>query len=328
MKVGIYSAKQYEQPFLEEAVAGLNHELKFIADGLTKDTVALSKDCSAVCCFVTDQLDAGVLKLLNDQGIRLIALRSAGYDHVDLQAAKSLGLIVVRVPAYSPHAIAEFAVGLILALSRKITRAHDRVRSHNFSLDGQLGFNINGRTVGVIGTGNIGTVFTKIMSGFDCNILAYDPKPNEECKKVGVTYTDLQEVFQRSDIISLHCLLDDKTHHIINKDSFALMKSDAMLINTSRGALIDTSTVIEVLKEGKLGALGIDVYENEKPLFFKDHSDDAILDDQFVRLQSFPNVIITGHQAYFSEEALKNIAQTTLENITAFEKGVPENIVQ
>ncbi len=327
MKVGIYSAKQYEQVFFEKAAVGLSHELKFMTSGLTKGTAALSKGCSAICCFVTDQLNADVIKLLNGQGIRLIALRSAGYDHVDLQAAKAVGLTVVRVPAYSPHAIAEFAVGLILVLSRKITRAHDRVRLHNFSLEGQLGFNIQGKTVGIIGTGNIGTIFSKIMSGFDCRILAYDPKPNDACKKIGVTYTTLQEIFQHSDIISLHCLLNDETQHIINRDALAIMNSGVMLINTGRGALIDTPAVIESLKDGKIGALGIDVYENETPLFFKDYSDDIVLDDQFVRLQAFPNIIITGHQAYLSEEALKSIADTTLENITAFEKGTSKNLV-
>lgn len=327
MKIGIYSAKSYEQKFFLGAAASSSYELIFISDALTENTVILSQGCKVVCCFVTDRLDRSVLQKLVKQGVSLIALRSAGYDHVDLMAAKVLGLPVVRVPAYSPQAIAEFTLALILALSRQIVRACNRVSHYNFSLDGLLGFNISNRTLAIIGTGNIGTVFAKIMSGFDCKILAYDPKPNDICRELGVTYTSLEEIWQHADIISLHCLLNTETHHLINEAILTKVKKGVMLINTGRGALMDSKAIIESLKKGTLGFLGIDVYENEKSLFFKDHSEDIILDDQFIRLQAFPNVLITGHQAYFSQEALENIARITIANITAYENGQLCNLI-
>lgn len=327
MKIAVYSTKLYEKAFFEEANRLGRHELTFIADRLSEETVDLVWGCDVVCCFVTDDLHCAVLQKLKEKGVRLVALRSAGYDHVDVQAAHSLGLGVVRVPAYSPHAIAEFSVGLLLALSRKIALAHDKVRQHNFSLEGQVGFNLYGKTIGVIGTGYIGSIFVKIMAGFGCNLLVCDPYPNEDCKKQGAVYVDLKTVLQESDVVSLHCLLNQETKHLINQSTIALMKKGSLLINTSRGGLIDTSAIIDSLERQHLGGVGLDVYEREKALFFADRSQESITDKVFLRLQSFQNVIITGHQAYLSREALVNIAKTSLENIAGFEEGSPQNTV-
>ncbi|MES2571525.1 MAG: 2-hydroxyacid dehydrogenase, partial [Verrucomicrobiota bacterium] len=254
-------------------------------------------------------------------GVRLIALRCAGFNNVDLAAAKKHGLTVVRVPAYSPYAVAEHAVALILALNRKIYRAYNRVREGNFSLDGLLGFDLHGRTVGLIGTGKIGAVFARIMSGFGCRLLAFDPFENKECLELGVRYEPFETLLAQSDIISLHCPLTPQNHHLINGAAMERMKNGVMLINTSRGALIDTADVIEALKNGRVGALGLDVYEEENELFFEDLSGHVLQDDVFTRLLTFPNVLITGHQAFFTQEALEGIATTTIGNITAFEKG-------
>jgi D-lactate dehydrogenase len=253
-------------------------------------------------------------------GTKLIALRSAGYNHVDLNAAKDLGLIIVRVPAYSPYAVAEHAVGLILSLNRKIHRAYNRVREGNFSIDGLLGFDLHGKTVGVIGTGKIGIIFATIMKGFGCKIIAFDPYPNDEAKQV-LSYTTLADLFSMSDIISLHCPLTPDTHHIMNTETIRQCKPGVMIINTSRGALVDAQAAIEGLKNQYIGYLGLDVYEEEADLFFEDFSEKVIQDDIFSRLLTFPNVLITGHQAFFTEEAIRNIAETTITNITAFESG-------
>lgn len=323
MKVAVFSTKSYDKQFLVAANADYSHELLFFEPRLTADTAILASEIPAVCAFVNDQLDEKTLKVLAKQETRLIALRAAGYNNVDLQAATKLGLTIVRVPAYSPYAVAEHTIGLILTLNRKIHRAYNRVREGNFSLDGLLGFDLNGQTIGIIGTGKIGVIVAQILKGFGCQLLAYDLHPNPECEALGAKYVELPELFHNSDIISLHCPLTPENHHLINAQALEQMKQGVMLINTSRGALLDTQAVISALKSRKVGYLGLDVYERETDLFFEDLSEDVIQDDVFQRLLTFPNVLITGHQAFFTENALKNIAETTLSNITNFEHGKP-----
>ena len=322
MKIAVFSTKNYDRVFLQAATAPHGHELFFLEPRLTQDTVKLAAQFPAVCAFVNDQLDARVLTSLSAGGTRLIALRSAGFNNVDLSAASRLGLTVVRVPAYSPFAVAEHTVGLILTLNRRIHRAYARVREGNFSLEGLLGFDLHGRTVGIVGTGKIGAIVARIMNGFGCRLLGHDPYPNPECEKLGMSYLPLPDLFAASDVITLHCPLTPGTHHLINGESLGQMKHGVMLINTGRGALIDTTAVINALKSGRIGYLGLDVYEEEADLFFEDLSDQVIQDDVFARLLTFPNVIITGHQGFFTEEALRNIAETTLTNITSFEQGM------
>jgi D-lactate dehydrogenase len=324
VKVAVYSTKSYDERYLSEANVAYGHELVFLEARLVLNTVPLATGCQAVCAFVNDTLDREVLELLAADGISLVALRSAGFNHIDLRAASELGITVVRVPAYSPHAVAEHAVGLILALNRGIHRAHNRVREGNFSIAGLLGFDLHGKTVGVVGTGLIGTEFARIMTGFGCAVLAFDPRPNDECLELGVRYVPLDALLAESDIVALHCPLTPETHHLIDDTAIARMKDGAMLVNTSRGALIDTQAVIDGLKSGKIGHLGLDVYEEEGDLFFEDLSDEVITDDVFSRLLTLPNVLITGHQAFFTEEALRQIASTTLANITAIELGEGE----
>jgi D-lactate dehydrogenase len=324
MRVAVFSTKPYDEQYLREANVRHGHELAFLEPRLTAQTASLAAGAECVCAFVNDTLDREVLERLAEDGTRLVALRSAGFNHVDLRAAHDLGLTVVRVPAYSPYAVAEHAVGLILAMNRKIHRAHMRVREGNFALGGLLGFDLHGRTVGVVGTGTIGTVFARIMTGFGCSLLAYDPFPNPACDTLGVRYVPLAELFAASDIVALHCPLTPATHHLIDGGALEQMRDGVMLVNTSRGALVDTSAVIDALKSGKLGYLGLDVYEEEEGLFFEDLSDRVITDDVFSRLLTFPNVLVTGHQAFFTEEALEHIAATTLGNITAVERGAGE----
>lgn len=324
MKVAIFSAKDFEKPYLEDANHQYQHELVYFECALNEQTAALAAGFTVVSCFVTDKLSSPVLKLLAKSGTSLIALRSAGFNHVDLSAAHDLNLTVVRVPAYSPYAVAEFAVGLILTLNRKIHLAYHLVREQNFLLKNLLGFDLQGKTVAIIGTGKIGSVFAKIMHGFGCHLIAYDPEPNEACLKLGVRYLDLSELYKQADIISLHCLLNKETHHIIDEKAISQMKPGVMLINTGRGALIDTKAVIQALKKGIIGYLGIDVYEEEENIYFQDLSNIIIQDDVFARLLTFPNVIVTGHQAFFTKEALTNIAAITLANISAFDKGSEE----
>ena len=321
MKVAVFSTKTYDQCFLEEANKKHRHELAFFETRLTPDTTPLAKGSPAVCAFVNDELDRPVLEKLVQGGTRLIALRSAGFNHVDLPAAADLGLRVARVPAYSPAAVAEHTVALLLSLNRKIYRAYNRVRDGNFSLEGLLGFDLEGKTVGVVGTGKIGATFARIMLGFRCRVLAFDPYPSQECVKSGVRYVELPTLLSDSDIISLHCPLTVETQHLINQESLRHVKRGVMLLNTGRGALIDTRAVIEALKAGIIGHLGLDVYEEEEELFFRDLSGQVIQDDTFARLQTFPNVVITGHQAFFTQEALTKIADITLGNITSFETG-------
>jgi D-lactate dehydrogenase len=323
MKVAVFNSKSYDRQFLEIANYDHEHELVFFETSLNRNTALLAAGFPCVCIFVNDQADATTLQILASRGTRLIALRSAGFNHVDLKTADDLGMRVVRVPAYSPYAVAEHAVGLLLTLNRKIHRAYNRVREGNFSLDGLLGFDLYQRTVGIIGTGRIGLVFGQIMQGFGCRLLAYDVYENPQLKAIGGNYVELSELFKHSDIISLHCPLTPETHHLIGEKAIAQMKPGLILLNTSRGALIDTQAVIQGLKSQKIGALGLDVYEQESELFFEDWSDKIIQDDVFERLMTFPNVIVTGHQAFFTQEALQNIAETTLANITDIEQDRP-----
>lgn len=330
MKVALFSVKPYDKQFFENASERFQHELTFFEARLNPSTVSLASGFKAVCPFVNDQLDESVLKALSEGGTELIALRSAGFNHVDLKAAEKYGLTVVRVSAYSPHAIAEHTVALMLDLNRRIHRAYNRVRDGNFSLDGLMGFDMQGKTVGIIGTGKIGSIVARILSGFGCNLLAYDPSPDEACRIPGVRYTTLEDIYCQSDIITLHCPLTPETRHLIDSKAISRMKQCVMLINTSRGAVVDTCAVIAGLKSGRIGYLGLDVYEEEGDLFFEDLSNRVIQDDLFVRLMTFPNVLITGHQAFFTREAMADIARTTLDNIQNFEKGTikPENLVQ
>ncbi|MDH3296429.1 MAG: 2-hydroxyacid dehydrogenase [Acidimicrobiia bacterium] len=328
MEVAVFSAKPYDETYLGAADSNGDHRLRFFQARLGPDTARLAAGFPAVCVFVNDDVGADTLEVLAAEGVRLVALRSAGFNHVDLQAAERLGLTVVRVPRYSPHAVAEHCVGLILTLNRNIHRAYNRVRESNFSLVGLLGFDLHGRTVGVIGTGEIGATFAEIMAGFGTSILAADPHPNPRVLGLGARYASIEEVLAGSDIVSLHCPLTPQTHHLINADRIGSMKDGVMLINTSRGALVDTDAVISGLKSGKIGHLGLDVYEEEVDLFFEDLSDKVLQDDTFARLMTFPNVVITGHQAFFTAEALAIIAAVTIDNISRFERGQPlENIV-
>jgi D-lactate dehydrogenase len=321
MKVAIFSTKPYDRRFLENINLDYGHELHFLEPRLTEDTVSLADGFPGVCVFVNDKVNRTVIEHLARGGTRLIATRSAGYNHIDLHAADEHGIAIVRVPNYSPYSVAEHSIGLILTLNRKIHRAYNRVRDGNFALDGLMGFDLNGKTVGVIGTGQIGAVFCRIMLGFGCRVVAHDPYPNPQIEDLGIAYTGLQDLVSQSDILSLHCPLTPDTYHIIDEKLLAHAKEGMMLINTSRGALLDTVAVTEALKSGVLGALGIDVYEEEEGLFFEDLSNQVLHDDVFARLLTFPNVIITGHQAFFTREAMQAIARTTLGNIAAFESG-------
>ncbi len=320
MRIAVFSTKPYDRTFLDQANQVHQHQLVYLDARLTVETAALASGFSGVCVFVNDKLDREVLQLLHANGTRLIALRSAGFNNVDLPEAERLGMTVVRVPAYSPHAVAEHAVALILSLNRMTFRAYNRVREGNFSLDGLLGFDLYGKTIGVIGTGKIGLIFADIMHGFGCRVLAHDPFPGADAKAF-VSYVPLEQLFEEADIISLHCPLTPETHHLIDDAAIGQMKQGVMLVNTGRGRVVDTRAVIDGLKSGKIGRLGLDVYEEEENLFFQDLSQRVISDDQFMRLTTFPNVLITGHQAFFTAEALTNIAETTLANISAFEQG-------
>ncbi|PRA59097.1 MULTISPECIES: 2-hydroxyacid dehydrogenase [Pseudomonas] len=328
MRTLLFSSQTYDRDsFLAAAQSGAN-ELHFQAARLSLDTVALAEHFEVVCAFINDDLSAPVLEKLAVGGTRLIALRSAGYNHVDLTAAHRLGLSIVRVPAYSPHAVAEHAVALILALNRRLHRAYNRTREGDFTLHGLTGFDLYGKTVGVVGTGQIGATFAKIMAGFGCQLLAYDPYPNPQVEALGGRYLPLPELLAQSHIISLHCPLTADSKHLINSQSLADLQPGAMLINTGRGALVDTPALIEALKTGQLGYLGLDVYEEEAQLFFEDRSDLPLQDDVLARLLTFPNVIVTAHQAFLTREALAAIAATTLQNIADWAAGTPQNRVE
>ena len=322
MKIAIFSAKNYDREFLSAANAA-RHEIHFFEPRLNEETVRLAAGFGAVCVFVNDRVNARVIETLASLGVRLLALRCAGYNNVDLAEANKRGITIVRVPGYSPYAVAEHAVGLMLALNRKLYRAYNRVREGNFSLEGLLGFDMHSKTAGIIGTGKIGTVVAEILNGFGCRIFAFDPVPNEQCRSCGGHYIPLDDLLAQSDIITLHCPLTPENKHVINAAAIQKMKTGVMLINTSRGALLDTRAVIRALKSGKIGSLGLDVYEEEEEIFFEDRSGLIIPDDVFARLLTFPNVIITGHQAFFTREALASIAETTIHNVTKFEQGQP-----
>lgn len=316
MKVAVFSTYSYDEEFLNQYNTG--HSITFFKLPLTLQTANLVQGYNAVCVFVNDTVNAEVLNAIKQHGVQLIVLRCAGFNNVDIKAADALGIPVLRVPAYSPEAVAEHTVALMLTLNRKTHKAYNRVREGNFSLERLLGFNLHNRKVGIIGTGNIGKAVCNILKGFGCNIYAYDVYPDESLLALGVTYAPLEEVLRDADVVSLHCPLMDSTRHLINSETLKLFKPGAMLINTSRGGLINTPDVIEALKDRQLGYLGLDVYEQEGSLFFHDLSEDVIQDDLIMRLISFPNVLITSHQGFFTREALEQIATTTFANIDAF----------
>jgi len=323
MNVAVFSAKRYDRDFLDAANASAGHKLTYFDVPLERETVALAAGHDAVCIFVNDKADADVLEALSRGKTRLVALRCTGFNNVDLLATARFGIKVVRVVTYSPYSVAEHAVALLLAVNRKIHRAYNRTRDSNFALDGLMGFDLHGKTVAVVGTGKIGRVFSRIMLGFGCEVIGYDKYPSAEFEALGVRYAQTGEIGARADIISLHCPLTPETHQIINKETLARAKRGAILINTSRGGLIDTAAAIEALKSGQLGGLGIDVYEQEADLFFRDLSSTIISDDVFQRLLAFPNVIVTGHQAFFTQEAISTICETTINSIREFAAGQP-----
>lgn len=320
MKIIFFSSQPYDKLFFNRFNESLGFELSFLETQLNEQTAALAAGADAVCVFVNDLVNASVCRQLAAGNTKIIALRCAGFNNVDITEAKNAGLRVCRVPAYSPEAVAEHALALILTLNRKTHKAYNRVREQNFSLNGLLGFNVHGKTVGVIGTGNIGKSFCRIMLGMGCRVMAYDLIANKEMEAIGVDYQPLATVLQ-SDIISLHCPLNEQTRHLISDGTIAMMKNGVMLINTSRGALVDTKAVTRALKSGHIGFLGIDVYEQEEHLFFRDLSADVIRDDDIQRLMSFSNVLLTAHQAFFTEEAVSQIATTTLNNIDQLSKN-------
>jgi D-lactate dehydrogenase len=324
MRIAFFSEHAFQTPFLIEANREYGHELVFFKEQLSRRTAQLAAGFVAVCPFVTDKLDAETLRILADGGTKLIALRSAGFNNLDLAAAERLGLCVMRVPAYAPTAIAEHAVALMLALNRRINHAYNRVREGNFSLDHLVGFNMEGRTVGIVGTGKIGESLARIMHGFGCHILGYDIYQNPACIALGMKYVDLPTLLSESDIVSLHCPLTPETKHLINEETLKLMKPGSMLINTARGGLVNAEAVIEALKrKDGLAYVGMDVYEREEGLFFSDHSSSIIQDDVFELLTTMRNVIVTGHQAFLTREALAEIAHTTLGNVADYERGTP-----
>ncbi len=321
MKLAIYSTKQYDRKYLELVNKEFGFELEFFDFLLSPKTAKVAQGCEAVCIFVNDDASREVLTELAALGVKIISLRCAGFNNVDLEAAKELGLEVVRVPAYSPEAVAEHAVGLMMSLNRRIHRAYQRTRDANFSLEGLIGFNMHNRTAGVIGTGKIGVATMRILKGFGMKLLAYDPYPNPQALELGAEYVDLKTLYEKSDVITLHCPLTPENHHLLDASAFGQMKNGVMIINTSRGGLIDSDAAIEALKQQKIGSLGMDVYENERDLFFEDKSNDVIQDDVFRRLSACHNVLFTGHQAFLTEEALTSISETTLNNIRTLVNG-------
>ncbi|MEZ0390551.1 MAG: 2-hydroxyacid dehydrogenase [Verrucomicrobium sp.] len=316
MKTAVFSTKSYDEEFLTRANGAGEHEFKFLAPRLDESTVDLATGHEAVCVFVNDVVNRAVLDRLSQLGVKAVALRCAGYNNVDLEHARSLNVAVVRVPAYSPHAVAEHAVAMLLALNRHLHKAYNRVREGNFELRGLLGFDLYGKTVTVVGTGKIGALFARIMHGFGCRILAVDMYRNPDVEALGGEYVSLEEALPVSEVVSLHCPLTPETRHLINEAKLGLLKPGMLLVNTGRGALVDTRALIEGLKRGVIGGLALDVYEEEDKLFFADHSGEVIRDDIFMRLTTFPNVLITGHQAFFTHEALTGIAETTLGNLS------------
>jgi D-lactate dehydrogenase len=324
MRIALFDTHAYERPPFEAANERFHHALTFLEPRLTRETAALAAGHEAVCSFVNDRLDAEALRVLRDGGVRLVALRSAGYNHVDLPAAAALGLAVARVPEYSPYAVAEHAAALVLALDRKVHRAYARVREWNFSLEGLVGFDVHGKVVGVVGTGRIGHAVAHIFHGFGCHLVGYDLRPDPRLVSgLGLRYLDLPDLFREADVISLHVPLTPATYHLIDARALAAMKRGVFLVNTGRGALIDSRALLAALKSGRVGAAGLDVYEEEEGVFFQDLSSQVLQDDVLARLLTFPNVLVTSHQAFLTREALAAIAQVTLENVAAFERGEP-----
>lgn len=319
MKTAVFSTKSYDRQYIRDA-AGERQSFSFLEPRLTRETAQLAEGHEAVCVFVHDRVDRAVLDALAEMGCRLVAIRAAGYNNVDLEAARERKVAVVRVPAYSPDGVAEFTVGLMLTLNRGMHRAHDRIRRGNFSLDGLMGFNMRNKTAGVIGTGKIGSSVARILMGFGCQVLAFDAFPDEQLAAEGVRYVDFETLLQSAHIVTLHVPLLDDTRHLINAHTLARMRDGVMLINTSRGELVETGAAIEALKSGKLGALGIDVYEDEEGIFFEDLSNAIVADDRLMRLTTFPNTLVTSHQAFFTREAMENIARVTVGNIDQFER--------
>jgi D-lactate dehydrogenase len=321
MRIAVYSTHGFEREYLLKAAKG-HHDLLLLEPQLSAETTSMALGCQAVCIFVNDDASAAVIKQLAMMGIKFIVLRSAGFNNVDIEAAVKNGIRVARVPEYSPFAVAEHTVALMLTLNRKLIKAHNRIRDLNFSLDGLTGFDMHEKTAGIIGLGKIGKRVAEILKGFGCKLMAYDPYPDKVWgEKLSITYSTVEDVFQQCDIISLHAPLTPETHYLVNKDSIESMKRGVMLINTGRGALINTRDVIDALKSGHIGYLGLDVYEEEKGLFFEDHSEHILQDDVIARLLTFSNVLITSHQAFLTDTALHNIAQTTINNLDSFQRG-------
>ena len=322
----MYSSRSYDRSSFTEVATGRSgpaHHFRYVQDRLTVETAPFAAGCAAVCAFVNDDLGAPVLEALHAHGVRHVALRSAGYNHVDLAAAARLGMTVVNVPAYSPNAVAEHTIALILAANRHIPRAYERVRNRNFSLEGLVGFDLKGKTAGVIGAGKIGALVARLLWHFRCRVLVADPNVNEGLVSLGVEYVDLDDLWPQCDIITLNAPLTPSTYHLVNADTIARCKRGFMLVNTGRGPLVDTAAVVDGLKTGQIGSLALDVYEEEAPLFFEDRSDDILDDDVFARLLTFPNVVITAHQAFLTREALAGIAEVTLANLDDLEAGRP-----
>jgi D-lactate dehydrogenase len=324
MRVAFFDTHGYERAAFDQENAAFGHAITYVEPRLTAQTAALAAGFPAVCSFVNDQVDASALEALAASGVRLVALRSAGYNHVDLAAAGRLGIAVVRVPEYSPYAVAEHAVLLVLALDRKLCRAWSRVRDGNFSLEGLVGFDLHAKRVGIVGTGRIGRVAARIFAGFGCELVAFDVRPDlEAAQAIGFRYVGLDEIYATADVLSLHVPLTPQTHHLIDAKALAKMKRGALIVNTGRGALIDTPALVEALKTEQIGGAALDVYEEEEGVFFRDLSDRVIKDDVLARLLTFPNVLVTSHQGFLTHEALAKIAATTLASVTAFERGEP-----
>ncbi|MFA0084649.1 2-hydroxyacid dehydrogenase [Vibrio sp. 10N.261.51.F12] len=320
LNVAFFSTKSYDEQSFNRSNDTSQMTFHFYDFRLTEKTAKLAKGCEVVCAFVNDDLSKPVLEHLSVRGVKLIVMRCAGFNNVDVEAAKALGIQVARVPAYSPEAIAEHAVGLMMTLNRRFHKAYQRTRDANFNLEGLVGFNFHGKTAGIVGTGKIGLATIRILRGLGMNVLCFDPYPNPLVTDLGATYVDLDTLFSKSDVISLHCPMTPENYHLLDETAFSKMKKGVMLINTSRGELLDSSAAIEALKQGKIGALGLDVYDNEKELFFQDNSNDVIVDDIFRRLSACHNVIFTGHQAFLTQDALANIADVTLSNVRLFEQ--------
>ena len=321
MKIAFFDTHAFEKPIFSDQNKSFEFELNFIETRLTSLTASLAKNCDVVCSFVNDKIDRECIEALKEVGVKLIALRSAGFNHVDLEAAQKNDIVVGRVPGYSPHSVAEYTIGLLLSLNRKIHKSYVRTRELNFSLDGLVGFDLCGKTVGVLGTGKIGSIVAEILAAFGCNVLCNDKFPNQKLKECGkIHYVECDKLCKESDVISLHVPLTPETHHILDESMISHMKKGVFIVNTGRGALIHSKALIDALKSGHIGGAALDVYEEEEAVFFQDVSDKILQDDTLARLLTFPNVLISSHQAFLTKEALVNIAQTTLENISVFQK--------